>query len=775
MTINRVAVIGAGVMGAGIAAQIANAGVPVVLLDVPSANPADKSAIARGAIAAMHKTDPQPLMHKRFAKLIEPGNLDDDFQRLAECDWIIEAVIERLDIKQDLFARIADIRKAGAVVSSNTSTIPLSRLTDGMAPDLKSHFLVTHFFNPPRYMRLFELVASDVTGEHVVARIRSFADRLLGKGVVECKDTPGFIANRIGTFWLQCAVMEAIDQGVDVEQADAIMGKPAGIPKTGVFGLIDLVGLDLMPHILASMRENLPAEDAFFGYAEIPPLLEKMITEGYTGRKGKGGFYRLKRENGKKVKEVIDLNTGEYRPATRPTVDAVKSAGRGNVRKLVEFDDIAGRYAWRVWSRTLRYAANLVPEIADDIVAVDQAMRLGFHWKYGPFELIDRLGADWFQSKLEAEKLSVPTLIASGAASGGFYRVENQRAEYLTTRGAYEAVPRAEGVLLLADIKLRSKPIVTNHAASLWDIGDGVACLEFHSRMNALEPDTFDVIGKSMAEVGKRFKALVVYNEGSNFSVGANIGLALFAANIAVWPLLESMVKMGQQTYKALKYAPFPVVGAPSGMALGGGCEILMHCDAVQAHAETYIGLVEVGVGLIPAWGGCKELLLRWACAKRRANGPMPPVVKSFETISTATVAKSAAQAKDFQFLGADDGVTMNRDRLLTDAKAKALALAVDYTPPAPVEIQLPGPTAKVAMGMAVQGFRKRGLATAYDEVVADALSVVLSGDDADVTELVTEEQLLTLERTQFMKLARNPDTLRRIEHMLELGKPLRN
>ncbi len=775
MTINRVAVIGAGVMGAGIAAQVANAGVPVILLDVPSPDLPDRSAIAKKAIARMHKTDPQPLMHRRFAKLIEPGNLEDDFDRLAECDWIIEAVIERLDVKQGLFARIAGVRKADSIVSSNTSTIPLSRLTDGMQPALESHFMVTHFFNPPRYMRLFELLVSDATDASAVARIRSFADRRLGKGVVDCKDTPGFIANRIGTYWLQCAVTEAINQGIDVEHADAIMGRPVGIPKTGVFGLIDLVGLDLMPHILASMRENLPVGDAFLDYAEIPPLLDRMIATGYTGRKGKGGFYRLNRENGKKTKEVIDLDTGEYRSAVRPTVDGVKAAGSGNVRKLVEFDGAAGRYAWRVLAQTLSYAANLIPEIADNIEAVDQAMRLGFRWKYGPFELIDRLGADWFERRLAGDGLTVPALVSAAAAAGGFYRVDNLRTEYLVTEGVYSPVPRAEGVLLLADLKLRSKPLIGNHAASLWDIGDGVACLEFHTRMNALEPDSFDVIANSIAEVAKRYKALVVYNEGSNFSVGANIGLALFAANIAAWPLLESMVKMGQQTYKALKYAPFPVVGAPSGMALGGGCEILLHCDAVQAHAESYIGLVEVGVGLIPGWGGCKELLLRWDSAKQRMKGPMPPVVKSFEAISTATVAKSAAQAKDYQFLRPEDGITMNRDRLLADAKARALSMVAGYVPPEHADIRLPGPSAKVAMGMAVRDFRKRGLATEYDEVVADALSTVLSGADADITTPVTEEQLLTLERTQFMKLVRTAGTLRRVEHMLETGKPLRN
>jgi len=401
-------------------------------------------------------------------------------------------------------------------------------------------------------------------------------------------------------------------------------------------------------------------------------------------------------------------------------------------------------------------------------------MKLGYAWKYGPFELIDRIGATDFVKLMESEGLQVPPLLER-VGDGSFYRVQDGQLQYLDTAGNYQDVVRPDGVLLLSDIKRRSEPLEKNGSAALWDIGDGVVCLEYISKMNAMDPDILALMRESVEIVSKGYKALVLHNEGDNYSVGANLGLLLFAANIGTWDQIEEMVEGGQQTYRALKYAPFPVVGAPSGMALGGGCETLLHCDAVQAHAETYIGLVEVGVGLIPGWGGCKEMLQRWMTNKRRPGGPMPAVIKCFETISTATVAKSAAEAKDFLFFRPGDGITMNRDRLLADAKSRALELAQDYQPPEPIEIRLPGPTAKAAMEMAVKGVRLSGRATAHDVVVSMALADMLSGGDTDITESLTEDDLLALEREAFMSLIRHPDTLDRMEHMLETGKPLRN
>ncbi|MEX1206535.1 MAG: 3-hydroxyacyl-CoA dehydrogenase NAD-binding domain-containing protein [Dongiaceae bacterium] len=774
MAIAKAAVIGAGVMGAGIAAHIANAGVPVLLLDIVPKGATNRNAIAEGAIEKLLKSDPAALMHKRNAGLIEPGNIEDDLGRLAEADWIVEAVLEDVAIKQSLYRRIENARKPGSAVSSNTSTIPLAVLTDGLPANFARDFLITHFFNPPRYMRLLEIVAGPTTRPETAAAIAAFADVALGKGVVTCKDTPGFIANRIGAFWMQCAVAEALDAGLTVEEADAVMGRPIGVPKTGIFALMDLVGLDLQPHVDRSLAGALAKDDAYHGVRRDFPLMTKLIAEGYTGRKGKGGFYRLARTEGARVKEAIDLGTGDYRPAQRPRLDSVEAA-KGSLRALVEHPDKGGRYAWRVLSRTLGYAAALVPQIADDVTAVDRAMRLGFNWKYGPFELIDRLEAKWFAERLAAEGATVPPLLGRAAASGGFYRIEGGRRQYLTTGGDYADLRRPPGVLLLSDVKLAGAPVARNGSASLWDIGDGIACLEFHSKMNALDSDSLAMVKQAIDIVGKRFKGLVIHNEADNFSVGANIGLALFAANVALWPMIEDLVAQGQATYKALKYAPFPVVGAPAGLALGGGCEVLLHCTAVQAHAETYMGLVETGVGLVPAWGGCKELLARWTADRGRPGGPMPPVARSFETISMAKIARSAAEAKELLLLRPEDGVTMNRERLLADAKAVALRLAAGYAAPTPPEFHLPGPTARVALQLAVDGFVATGKATAHDRTVSLVLAEVLSGGDTDVVDTLSEDAVLAGERRAFMRLVRHPATLARVEHMLETGKPLRN
>ena len=765
--VSKVCVIGAGTMGAGIAAQVANAGVPVLLLDIVPKDGSNRNAIAEGAVAKMLKADPAPFMSKAAAKLVEIGNVEDDLAKVAGCDWIVEAVIERLDIKQDLYARLEQVRTPGSAISSNTSTIPLARLIEGRSDAFAADFLITHFFNPPRYMRLLEIVTGSRTSKDTVARVADFADRAMGKTIVRTNDTPGFIANRIGTYWLQVAVNAAIDLGVTVEQADAIGGRPMGVPKTGIFGLIDLVGIDLMPLLQKSLTSTLPEGDAYFATVRPTPLIDRMIAEGYTGRKGKGGFYRINRE-AEKRKEALDLATGDYRPAVK--VDAP----RARLGQLIAQPGRTGDFAWAVLGQVLSYAASLVGTIADDIIAIDDAMKLGYNWKYGPFELIDQIGAAAFAKRLAEEGRPVPAILAT-AGDRGFYRIEAGKRQYLGLDGDYHDLVRPDGVILLEDIKRAGRPILKNGSAALWDIGDGVACFEFTSKMNALDGDTLTLLGKAVEHVATSMKALVVYNEGGNFSAGANLGLALFAVNIASWGEIDKLVAGGQRAYKALKYAPFPVVSAPAGLALGGGCEILLHSDAVQAHAESYIGLVECGVGLVPGWGGCGEMIDRWLKAGGLPKGPMPAVAKVFETVSTATVAKSAAEARELLFLRAGDGITMNRDRLLADAKAKALLLVDGYQPPEPPEFRLPGESGRVALRMAAEGFHKRGMATDYDMVVSDALARVLTGGEADLVDLVSEEDMLGLELEAFMARVRDKRTLARVETMLETGKPLRN
>jgi 3-hydroxyacyl-CoA dehydrogenase len=776
--IAKVGVLGSGVMGGAIAAHIANAGVPVLLLDIVPEGVENRNALAEGAVARMVKTSPPPFMHRRNARLITAGNLEDDLDKLADCDWIVEAVLEDPAVKHDLYARVDTVRKAGSIVTSNTSTIPLGKLVEGMADKFAADFAITHFFNPPRYMRLLEIVAGPKARPEAIAALSEFGDVTLGKEVVTCKDTPGFIANRIGIYWSMVATELAARSGLSVEEADVIVGRPMGIPKTGIFGLMDLTGIDLGPHVVGSMLKLLPKDDALCKFVDpdsaLNKLITRMIAEGSTGRKGKGGFYRLIRDGGEKRKEAIDLTTGEYRPAEKPVFESA-DAGRKGLRALVEHPDKGGQYAWAVLSRVLADTASLLPEIADDIVAVDKAMKAGYAWKYGPFEQIDQLGTKWFSEHLMADGIEVPALIQT-AAGRPLYREEDGARQYLTLAGDYADIVVPDDAWKLADKKRGSQPIASNGSASLWDVGDGVACLEFHSKMNSLDNNSMAMVREAAKIDKKGFKALIIGNDADNFSVGANVGLALFAANTAMWPLLEQNIKEGQDAYMALKYAPFPVVGAPAGMALGGGCEVLLHCDAIQACAETYIGLVEVGVGLIPGWGGTKETVLRNVANKKRPGGPVPPVANAFETIGLAKVSKSAAEASDLLFLRAADGVTMNRRRVLADAKAKALSLVDVYTAPdKDIEVHLPGATARTALQMAVDGLEKSGKATAHDKIVSAALARALSGGDRDVTEPTTEKDLLKLEREAIAQLFRLGPTLDRIEHMLETGKPLRN
>jgi 3-hydroxyacyl-CoA dehydrogenase len=771
--INKVAVIGAGVMGCGIAAQIANAGVPVLLLDILPKDGANRNAVAEAAVARALKTDPAPFMSADAAKLIECGNIEDHLARVAECDWVVEVVVEKLDVKQALYRRLDAVRKPGTAISSNTSTIPLHTLVEGLPAAFARDFMITHFFNPPRYMRLLELVTGPRTDAALAARVAGFCDVRLGKSVVTAKDSPGFIANRLGIFWMTSAVTDAIEHGITVEEADAVMGRPFGVPKTGVFGLMDLVGLDLMPHVNASMQAALPPSDAFHAKNRPLPIVAKLIETGYTGRKGKGGFYRLNRDGGKKTKEALDFATGTYRPERPAELPELADGGK-DLKKLLAAPGKIGAYAWTVMGHTLAYAASLVPEATDEIVAIDEAMRLGYNWKWGPFELIDKVGADWLIARLRADGLAIPPMLER-AAGRSFYRVDNGRRQFLGRDGEYHDIVRPEGVLMLADIKLSSQPVLKNASASVWDIGDGVLCFEFTSKSNSLDEQIMALLGKTIALVKKDYKALVIYNESDNFSVGANLGLALFAANMAAWVQIESLIATGQDTMQKLKYAPFPVVSAPSGLALGGGCEFLLHSAAVQPHAETYAGLVECGVGVVPGWGGCKEMLGRWATDPKMPKGPMPAPAKVFEMISTAKVAKSAAEMREMGILRKTDRITMNRYRLLADAKARALELARDYRAPEPREIVLPGPSGRVALNNAVNGFAKLGVATKHDVVVAGELARVLTGGETDILDVVSENKILELERAAFMRLLRTNATLARIEHTLVTGKPLRN
>lgn len=759
--ITKAAVIGAGVMGSGIAAHLANAGFDVVLFDM------EKTLADRGVARQLKANG---FMDPAFAARIRTGSTKDDLALIADADWIIEAVAEKLEIKQMLYRALDSVRKKGSIVSSNTSTIPLHSLVEGLPESFGPDFLITHFFNPPRIMRLLELVAGKATKPEVIATIGDFADRGLGKSVVTCKDTPGFIGNRIGNYWMVVAQNEAIELGLDVEEADAIIGKPFGIPSTGIFGLLDLVGIDLMPTILRSLQNATPPGDAVKDYDAEPPLIARMIAENRIGRKSGAGFVRLSPD--RKLRDVTDLKTGEYRPQKALFSESLKVSG-GDPRALMEHSGPGGRYASVVMEKSLAYAASLVPEIADTPDAVDEAMRAGYGWKQGPFELIDRLGAGWLKARLEARGLAVPSYLALAAERGGFYSVVEAKRANLLPGGTLEPVAQGEGVLLISDLKLAGRPVEDWGAAGLWDLRDGVACLEFRTKMNTFNPALLDAIGKALERCGKDFKALVIGSDSPVFSAGADLRVFLDTVEKGGREALGAFIDHGHRTFKAVKYAPFPVVGAAAGLALGGGCEILLHCDAIQAHAELAIGLVETRIGVVPGWGGCKEMMLRCSAALR---GPVAPAIAAFNLIAPAKVSASAFDARNLGYLKASDGITMNRSRLIADAKAKALALAENYVTPQPPVIVMSGPSGASAIHNIIEGEALAGRATVHDGVVGRALAKVLTGGpSAGPLKPLTEDEVIALEREAFVDLLATPATVDRVNHMLATGKPLRN
>ena len=776
-TIDKVAVIGSGVMGAGIAALCANAGCEVLLLDIVQEESQDRSSVARNAIKMMHKANPEMLMHKRNAKRITPGNIEDDLHLLKDYDWVVEEIIENLEIKRNLYSKLSYYIGSNTILSSNTSTIPRSELVSELPEDISSRFLITHFFNPPRYLPLLEVVTSSEVNDDVVSRFCNFADRRLGKRVTMCNDRPGFIGNRLGVYFVQRAIKATLEHGLSVEQADAMLGRPIGLPKTGVFALMDLIGIDLIPKVGQSLQSRLDEEDPFHkitGPGE--DIIMSMIEEGYTGRKGKGGFYRLNRDDGKKVKEARDLSSGEYRKANRRAAFPSAKMGKRGLSALMDCDDDGARFVTDVLLDALAYAAFIVPDVSDDIYSIDGAMKVGYNWKKGPFEMMDSIGVPSMVKRLKETGREVPKFLSQAQQKGSFYSIEDGEIMRLSSSGEMVVVERPEETLNVADLKRRGKPLKRNGSASIWDMGDEVLLVEYHTKMNAMDPMNIEMLVNAVdiAE-SEGFKGIVIGNDASNFCAGANLGLALFAANLGAWKDLEDFITLGQETYQTLKYCDVPVVAASAGLCLGGGAEVLMHCDAVQAHAESYIGLVEVGVGVVPAWGGCKELLGRLVEYGLVTNGPMGAAMKAFETIGTAQVAKSAEQASSLGFLAPSDQITMNRDRLLADAKGKVLELHEDYTPPEPRTYALPGPTGMAALSLALNDLSLSGQATPHDVVVATKLAKILTGGDSDITETLEEDDILSMEKDTFANLLKNLDTLDRVQHMLETGKPLRN
>ncbi len=802
-TIEKVAVLGAGTMGARIAALLANAGVPSVLLDMvpPDADGAARNRIAEVGLDAAIKSKPAAFFDRSLARLVTIGNFDDNLQWLAQCDWIIEAVVEDLEIKRSLLRKVEAVRRKGTIITTNTSGLPVTRIAEGFSEDFRRHWFGTHFFNPPRYMRLLEIIPTPDTDRAAIAAIEHFSDLRLGKGIVQAKDTPNFIANRIGTFSVLNVMRLMLEMDFSIEQVDALTGSAVGWPKSATFRTMDMVGLDVLGHVVANMTHNVRDERSDL---RLPDFFPRMLERKLLGDKTGGGFYRKIKRDGKEERLGLDWKTLEYRPRQKASFPALEMAKNvestpERLRMLLGLDgtsspklDKAGHFLWSALSDLWNYAANRVPEISDSIVEIDRAMRLGFNWEMGPFELCDAAGVEATVARMKQQGLAVAPnfekLLAAGKKSWYTDSIARSgRAYFDLGSSAYKDVEVPAGVWSVQVAKKANGVVKKNAGASLVDLGDGVACVEFHSKMNALGGDIIQMIMQVLKSGGSgdAFDAFVITNDAANFSVGANLMLLLMAVQEQEWDDINLTVRGFQQMTQAIKFSPKPVVLAPFGMALGGGCEVSLHGAARQPHAELYMGLVEVGVGLLPAGGGCKEMLLRAldiAMAIRPgARGESvevsEAVKRAFETVAMAKVSTSAEEARAYGFLGDGDRVTMNRDRVLTDAKTRALELArAGYKPPAMrTDIPAPGESILALLKLGIHLMHEGEYITDYEVKIATKVAEVLCGGNVTPGTPVSEQYLLDLEREAFLSLCGERKTQERIQHTLKTGKPLRN
>lgn len=795
MQIHKVAVIGSGVMGSTIAAHLANAGIPSLLLDiVPSKLTAVEEASGltledrrvRNSIAELNKIkllkmNPAPFFVPEFADRIEVGNLSDDLARLSEVDWVIEVVVERLDIKVDLFKKIAAHVRPGTIVSSNTSGISLKSMVEELPESFTRYFLGTHFFNPPRYMKLLEIIPGPNTDQKIITFLAEFGERVLGKGVVMAKDTPNFIANRIGVFGLASTLKEMLSSGLSVDEVDALTGPVMGRPKSASFRTVDLVGLDTFIHTANTVAVGLPAEKENF---TLPGFIQTMLTNGWLGDKTQQGFYKKSKGPQGRVIEVLDPHTMTYVPQKSvkfPSLDKAKAAGglTEKIRTLVSGKDAGAEFAWNVLKPVLLYAATVAKDIADNIAGIDEGMRWGFNWEMGPFELWDALGVKAIADRVVAEGGSIPPLVEELLAKGNgrFYqKTESGQVSYFEA-GEYSQKAVSPYAFSIKQAHKEGKEILGNTGASLIDLGDGVACLEFHSPSNSIGADILNMIHKSLAEVEKNYLGMVIGNQGKNFCVGANLMQILLEAEEENWDDIDHMIREFQNGTMALKFAKKPVVAAPFGMTLGGGAEICLHSHAIQASSETYMGLVELGVGLIPGGGGTKEM------AVRAMEGILPGVqvapdyffAKRFEAVAMAQVSTSAEKARQLGFLRDHDRYSMNLEHVILDAKARVIDLARNFRPNIPTKVKMGGSGVRATLELALYGMQQGHYISEYDQHLGKKLAYAMTGGNRPAGMLVDEQYLLDLEREAFMSLVGEARTQDRIRHMLAKGKPLRN
>jgi 3-hydroxyacyl-CoA dehydrogenase len=763
-------------MGSRIAAHFANAGYPVDLLDIVLPDQPKRNAAALAGIESAVKQRPVGFFTDTAKSLIVPGNFEDDLGRLRECDWIVEAVAENLAIKRSLFERVAAVRAPGTIVSTNTSGIPLASIAEGFSDEFRRHFLGTHFFNPPRYLHLVEMIPGPETAPEIIRWVVEFCDLHLGKGVVPCKDTPNFIANRLGCFFGATIHKLTVEGDFTIEEVDAITGQLIGLPKSASFRLVDIIGLDVWAHVLRNLHELAPDDPGRERYV-VPDFIDRMLERGLLGEKRGQGFYKRVGKGAEKEIYAIDRKTLEYHPAQKvkfPVVDAVRGIEDlpQRLRALVAGTDRVSHFLWSLYRDFLIYSAEMIPEISDRVVEIDRAMRWGFAFKLGPFETWDALGFLPTAQRMRKDGCPLPRNIESmlrvGATS--FYETADHNREpntrYFDMVGlGYRDLEPRPGVITLGGMKRARGVVKSNAGASLVDIGDGVLCLEFHSKMNTLGEDAIQMLFAGVEEMGRGCEALVIGNQGDHFSAGANLALVLLAAQEGEWDEVDRMVRRFQQANMVVKYAPKPVVSAPFGMTLGGGCEVALHAARVQAAAETYMGLVEVGVGLIPAGGGCKELVSR--------GGDLRTI---FETIGYAKVSTSGANARELGLLRAADGVSMNPERLLADAKNAALAMGASYAPGTPrQDIPVAGEAGYALLKMGLFLAHEGGYISDYDCVVGEKLAHILSGGRLTGEQRVSEQYLLDLEREAFLSLCGQAKTQERMQFMLKNGKALRN
>ncbi|NVK84314.1 MAG: 3-hydroxyacyl-CoA dehydrogenase/enoyl-CoA hydratase family protein [Cytophagia bacterium] len=790
--IKKVAVLGSGVMGSRIACHFANIGVQVLLLDIvprdlPEDKQKDKAArnkIVNDALAFALKSKPSPIYDLNFAKLISTGNFEDDMSKIQDVDWIIEVVVERLDIKKIVFDQVEKYRKPGTLITSNTSGIPMHMMCEGRSEDFQKHFCGTHFFNPPRYLRLLEIIPGPKTDQDIIDFLMHYGDLYLGKETVLCKDTPAFIANRIGIYAIMSAMHTIEDMGLTVGEVDRMTGPLIGRAKSATFRTMDVVGLDTTVNVANNLYAGLPndeSKDAF----KLPNIVKEVHEKGWFGDKsGQGYFKKTKDKDGNREILELDLKTFEYGPRTRANFKALEAVKeeedlKKRIVKLVNFDDKAGEFYRKTFYDTFKYVTYRIPEISDELYRIDQAVCAGFAWKMGPFDTWDLLGVKKVVEQMEGMNLKPANWVYEmlDAGNDSFYKIENGIKKYYDIPSkSYKTIPGTEELVILENIRETHK-VWGNAGASLFDIGDGVLCLEFHTKMNAIGQEIIEGIETAISMAEKDYKGLVIGNEGDNFSAGANLAMLFMFAGDQDFDEVNLMVAQFQNTMKRAKFSSIPVVSAPSGLTLGGGCELSLHCDAIQAHAETYIGLVEVGVGLIPGGGGTKELTLRVADSIAEGDPELNRLQEAFMNIATAKVATSAEEARAMHILRPQDEITLNRKRLLTDAKAKVLELyEAGYTQPVErKDIKVEGRVGLANFEAGINGMLLGNYISEHDAKIAKKLAWIMCGGDLTLPQEVSEQYLLDLERQMFVELTAEPKTLERIHSILFKGKPLRN